>query len=143
MRRLRSDLRLVSDRTKEIAQQTTSNVDRVPVESTRLIALDADAFKTLHLPDVRGALVWLIPTSEMTMADVLALKQKLLDAGAVGVNVRAAPRVKTIAARTQVEPVVPTVRAVVAAMIEEAHCDGFERDELREMVERALCEEGI
>jgi hypothetical protein len=131
---------LVSDRTKENAQQRTATMERVPVKSTRLVTLDADSFK--H-DDVRGALVWLVPTPEMTMADVLALKQRLLDAGAVGVNVRAAPRVKTIAARTQAEPVVPTVRAVVAAMIKEAHCDGFERDELREMVERALCEEGI
>ena len=125
---------------------------RVPVPSARLITIDEDHALWTSEPDetgtvnkyVKDAMVRLIPPSSMTAVAVQEVAKFLKSMGAAAVKVQPNHRRTTNPSTGDRSPVcVPTVRAVVTAMVEEAHCDGFERDELREAVEAALTSEGI
>lgn len=131
---------------------SAAGIQRVPVASVRLITFDEHHELWTHEPDatgvtrglVRGAIVRLIPPPEMTVAAVQQVVVFLKEIGAVAVKVQPNHKRRADPTTGDRSPVtVPTVRAVVALMTEEAHCDGFERDELRDAIEAALTAEGI
>ena len=128
------------------------DMERVPVASARLVTFDEHHELWTHEADetgathrlVRGAIVRLIPPPEMTVLSVQQVVLFLKEAGAVAVKVQPNHKRRVNPTTGDRSPVtVPTVRKVVTAMTEEAHCDGFERDELRDAIEAALTAEGI
>ena len=123
-------------------------VQRVGIDSARLVTFDEHdpiwngAFCAV---DVHGALVRLVPNPDCTVSMVQSIKAQLESVGALAVHVQPNGRRRAnpdSGDRSPVAPV-PTVRQVVGQMVEEAHCEGFDRDELRDAVEQALCAEGL
>jgi len=132
-----------------VAATDAADAQRVEVPSARLVTIDETdplwaSGETAEMQvQVRGALVRLVPPSEMTIVAVGQVRDFLLKLGAVAVRIQPNRKRATNANTGDRSPVVPTVRAVVGAMVDSAHCDDFGRDELRDAVETALCQEGI
>ena len=129
-------------RKPKLTTETRVSVASIPLESARMLSYElADSAKLGASIDFKGAFVAAKVAAGFSNEYVAALKQRVLEAGALAVRVDKAKGAEPLVDQRVRRAKLPGIRAVVAALLEEA--PSKDKDKLRSIIEAAISEAGI